>query len=67
MSCLKEPSVVTFYQTKPLCQNLYRNSFTYHCLQEDKTLQFDDEIQFLEQCERENARVLVHCMTGENR
>jgi len=46
---------------------LYRNSFTYHCLQEDKTLQFDDEIQFLEQCERENARVLVHCMTGENR
>ncbi|KAG2626670.1 hypothetical protein PVAP13_3KG237008 [Panicum virgatum] len=53
--------------TKPLCQNLYRNSFTYHCLQEDKTLQFDDEIQFLEQCERENARVLVHYMTGENR
>jgi hypothetical protein len=36
-----------YLQTVPLCQNLYRNSFTYHCLQEDKTLQFDDAIHFL--------------------
>jgi len=56
-----------YLQTVPLCQNLYRNSFTYHCLQEDKTLQFDDAIQFLEQCEREKARVLVHCMSGKSR
>lgn len=34
-------------QTVPACQNLYKNSFTYHCLQEDKTLPFDDAIQFL--------------------
>lgn len=36
-----------FEQTVPLCQNLYRNSFTYHCLADDKVLQFDDAIQFL--------------------
>lgn len=34
-------------QTVPACQNLYKNSFTYHCLQDDKTLPFDDAIQFL--------------------
>ncbi|WRX09701.1 Dual specificity phosphatase [Theobroma cacao] len=54
-------------QTVPACQNLYKNSFTYHCLQDDKILQFDDAIQFLEQCEKDKARVLVHCMSGKNR
>ncbi|MBA0653223.1 hypothetical protein Goklo_020423 [Gossypium klotzschianum] len=54
-------------QTVPACQNLYRNSFIYHCLQDDKILQFDDAIQFLEQCEKDKARVLVHCMSGKNR
>uniref|UniRef100_A0A2P2L009 Dual specificity protein phosphatase n=1 Tax=Rhizophora mucronata TaxID=61149 RepID=A0A2P2L009_RHIMU len=54
-------------QTVPACQNLYKNSFTYYCLQDDQTLQFDDAIQFLEQCERDKARVLVHCMSGRNR
>ncbi|KAL5988025.1 protein-tyrosine-phosphatase [Asimina triloba] len=33
--------------TVPACQNLYKNSFTYHCLQEEKTLPFEDAIQFL--------------------
>ncbi|KAB1208765.1 Protein-tyrosine-phosphatase IBR5 [Morella rubra] len=57
-----------FYtHTVPACQNLYKNSFTYHCLQDDKTLPFDNAIQFLEQCERDKARVLVHCMSGKNR
>ncbi|KAG8387073.1 hypothetical protein BUALT_Bualt03G0215400 [Buddleja alternifolia] len=51
----------------PACQNLYRNSFTYHCLQDEKVLPFDDAIQFLEQCEKDRARVLVHCMSGKNR
>ncbi|XP_039807700.1 protein-tyrosine-phosphatase IBR5-like isoform X2 [Panicum virgatum] len=64
---LKTIGVSHILNTVPLCQNLYRNSFTYHCLQEDKTLQFDDAIQFLEQCEREKARVLVHCMSGKSR
>lgn len=36
-------------QTVPACQNLYKNSFTYHCLQDEKTLQFDDANQFLGQ------------------
>ncbi|GJN28928.1 hypothetical protein PR202_gb17102 [Eleusine coracana subsp. coracana] len=39
--------LLTQRKTVPLCQNLYRNSFTYHCLQDDKTLQFDEAIQFL--------------------
>ncbi|PWZ18853.1 Protein-tyrosine-phosphatase IBR5 [Zea mays] len=64
---LKTIGVSHILNTVPLCQNLYRNSFTYHCLQEDKTLQFDDANQFLEQCEREKARVLVHCMSGKSR
>lgn len=34
-------------QTVPSCQNLYKNSFTYHCLPDDKTLPFDEAIQFL--------------------
>lgn len=64
---LKTIGVSHILNTVPLCQNLYRNSFTYHCLQDDKTLQFDDAIQFLEQCERDKARVLVHCMSGKSR
>ncbi|KAJ4980539.1 hypothetical protein NE237_031376 [Protea cynaroides] len=51
----------------PGCQNLYKNSFTYHCLEDDKNLPFDDAIQFLEQCEKDKARVLVHCMSGRNK
>ncbi|KAG8075767.1 hypothetical protein GUJ93_ZPchr0006g41166 [Zizania palustris] len=64
---LKTMGISHILNTVPLCQNLYRNSFTYHCLQDEKTLQFDDAIQFLEQCERDKARVLVHCMSGKSR
>ncbi|KAF3952017.1 hypothetical protein CMV_022387 [Castanea mollissima] len=64
---LKTQGISRVLNTVPACQNLYKNSFTYHCLQEDKTLPFDDAIQFLEQCERDKARVLVHCMSGKNR
>ncbi|KAF2292346.1 hypothetical protein GH714_020409 [Hevea brasiliensis] len=46
---------------------MYKNSFTYHSLQDDKILQFEDANQFLEQCEKDKARVLVHCMSGKNR
>ncbi|KAF7831689.1 protein-tyrosine-phosphatase IBR5 [Senna tora] len=59
--------ILNVRQTVPSCQNLYRNSFTYHCLPDDKTLPFDEAIQFLEQCEKDKARVLVHCMSGKNR
>ncbi|CAM0914103.1 unnamed protein product [Alopecurus aequalis] len=64
---LKAIGVSHVLNTVPFCQNLYRNSFTYHCLQDDKTLEFDDAIQFLEQCDRDKARVLVHCMSGKSR
>ncbi|WCJ37428.1 Dual specificity protein phosphatase 5 [Euphorbia peplus] len=64
---LKTQGISRVLNTVPACQNLYKNSFTYHCLQDDKILPFDDAIQFLEQCERDKARVLVHCMLGKNR
>ncbi|KAG1364261.1 protein-tyrosine-phosphatase IBR5 [Cocos nucifera] len=64
---LKTLGISRILNTVPACQNLYKNSFAYHCLQDDKHLQFDDAIQFLEQCERDKARVLIHCMSGKNR
>ncbi|KAB2073595.1 hypothetical protein ES319_A07G094100v1 [Gossypium barbadense] len=64
---LKTQGITRVLNTVPACQNLYKNSFTYHCLQDDKILQFDDAVQFLEQCERDKARVLVHCMSGKNK
>ncbi|CAL1356291.1 unnamed protein product [Linum trigynum] len=64
---LKTQGISRILNTVPACQNLYKNSFTYHCLQDDKTLQFDEAIQILEQCENEKARILVHCMSGKSR
>ncbi|XP_047969714.1 protein-tyrosine-phosphatase IBR5-like [Salvia hispanica] len=64
---LKSQGISCILNTVPACQNLYRNTFTYHCLQYDQKLPFEDAIQFLEQCEKERARVLVHCMTGKSR
>ncbi|XP_059276942.1 protein-tyrosine-phosphatase IBR5-like isoform X5 [Lycium ferocissimum] len=64
---LKTLGISRILNTVPACQNLYKNSFTYHCLQDDQNLAFDDAIQFLEQCEKDRARVLVHCMLGKNR
>ncbi|KAG0463111.1 hypothetical protein HPP92_021587 [Vanilla planifolia] len=64
---LKTLGISRILNTVPACQNLYKNSFTYHCLKDLENLQFDDANQFLEQCEREKARVLVHCMSGKNR
>ncbi|XP_068668750.1 protein-tyrosine-phosphatase IBR5-like [Aristolochia californica] len=64
---LKTQGISRVLNTVPACQNLYKNSFTYHCLQDEKVLQFDDATNFLEQSERDKARVLVHCMWGKNR
>ncbi|KAF8409640.1 hypothetical protein HHK36_005718 [Tetracentron sinense] len=64
---LKTQGISRVLNTVPACQNLYKNSFTYHCLQDEENLPFDDAIQFLEQCEKDKARVLVHCMSGKNR
>ncbi|CAI9106470.1 OLC1v1005631C1 [Oldenlandia corymbosa var. corymbosa] len=66
---LKMQGISHLLNTVPSCQNLYLSTFTYHGLQdpEDQKLPFEDAIQFLEQCEAERARVLVHCMSGKNR
>jgi len=58
---------VRILNTVPACQNLYKNSFTYHSLKEDKTLPFAECLEFIEQTRLEKARVLVHCMSGQNR
>ncbi|KAL3363807.1 hypothetical protein AABB24_012843 [Solanum stoloniferum] len=64
---LKSQGISRVLNTVPACQNLYKNSFTYHCLEDEQDLQFDDAIQFLEQCEKDRACVLVHCMSGKSR
>ncbi|KAI3712180.1 hypothetical protein L1987_70729 [Smallanthus sonchifolius] len=64
---LKTLGISRVLNTVPACQNLYKNSFTYHCLPDSPTLAFDDAVDFLEQCEKVKARVLVHCMSGKNR
>nr|XP_043624316.1 protein-tyrosine-phosphatase IBR5 [Erigeron canadensis] len=64
---LKTIGITRVLNTVPACQNLYKNSFTYHCLTDSPTIAFDNAVEYLEQCEKENARVLVHCMSGKNR
>ncbi|XP_076886652.1 protein-tyrosine-phosphatase IBR5-like [Bidens hawaiensis] len=64
---LKTLGISRVLNTVPACQNLYKNSFTYHCLPDSPTLAFDDAVDFLEQCEKDKVRVLVHCMSGKNR
>ncbi|KAK4783799.1 hypothetical protein SAY86_018167 [Trapa natans] len=64
---LKAQGISRILNTVPASQTLRNNSITYHSLQEEKSLPFDDAYQFLEQCERDKARVLVHCMSGKSR
>ncbi|KAI7744196.1 hypothetical protein M8C21_005474 [Ambrosia artemisiifolia] len=64
---LKTLGISCVLNTVAACQNLYKNSFTYHCLPDSPTLAFDDAVNFLEKCEKDKARVLVHCMSGKNR
>ncbi|KAH8932793.1 hypothetical protein BDL97_19G093700 [Sphagnum fallax] len=64
---LKAQGISRILNTVPTCQNLYKNSFIYHSLKEDKTLPFDECLEFIEQTRRDKARVLVHCMSGQNR
>lgn len=47
---LKEVNWIFFFldlQTVPACQNLYKNSFIYHSLKEDKVLPFDECLEFI--------------------
>ncbi|KAH9329688.1 hypothetical protein KI387_001796 [Taxus chinensis] len=64
---LKAQGIVRILNTVPACQNLYKNSFVYHCLKEEQTLPFNEAVDFIEQCNKDKVRVLVHCMSGQNR
>lgn len=64
---LKTQGIARILNTVPACQNLYKNSFTYHCLKDEQTLPFNEAVDFIEQCRKDKARVLVHCMSGQNR
>ncbi|GLJ15494.1 hypothetical protein SUGI_0254390 [Cryptomeria japonica] len=64
---LKAQGIARILNTVPACQNLYKNSFTYHCLKEEQTLPFNEAVEFIEQCNKDKVRVLVHCMSGKNR
>ncbi|CAN8268523.1 unnamed protein product [Cochlearia groenlandica] len=67
LEILKAQGISRLLNTVPMCQNLYKNSFTYHCLANEKVLEFDDAIHFLDQCKKDKERVLVHCMSGKSR
>ncbi|CAI5950649.1 unnamed protein product [Closterium sp. NIES-65] len=64
---LKAQGITRILNTVPTCQNLYKNSFVYHTVQDSKVIPFEECNQFIEQCEREQAKVLVHCMSGQSR
>lgn len=64
---LKAQGITRILNTVPTCQNLYKNSFTYKTIKEDQTLSFDECVEFIEQSRLDNARILIHCMSGQNR
>ncbi|GHP10384.1 protein-tyrosine-phosphatase [Pycnococcus provasolii] len=51
----------------PGCQNLYRNSFTYHTATTSSPIPLGECIGFLESVRKAKGRVLVHCMSGMSR
>ncbi|CAM6092651.1 unnamed protein product [Calypogeia fissa] len=64
---LKAQGITRILNTVPACQNLYKNSFTYYSLKEEKTLPLDECVQYIEQSRLDKSRVLVHCMSGQSR
>eukprot|EP00850_Spirogloea_muscicola_P013399 SM000090S24361 [mRNA] locus=s90:464866:466502:- [translate_table: standard] len=66
---LRAQGINCILNTVPSCQNLYRKSFSYFCVKDDKggtSIPFDDCVAFIEQAGHEKQRVLVHCMSGQN-
>jgi hypothetical protein len=49
-------------QTVPTCQNLYKNSFIYHSLKEDKTLPFDECLEFIGESLSDFNSSLLRCI-----
>eukprot|EP00850_Spirogloea_muscicola_P010150 SM000058S18580 [mRNA] locus=s58:730068:731713:- [translate_table: standard] len=96
---LRAQGINCILNTVPSCQNLYRKSFSYYCVKDDKggtSIPFDDcepilggcnsaspilglpamhqraqlkqqKLALTEQAGHEKQRVLVHCMSGQNR
>eukprot|EP00249_Psilotum_nudum_P011829 c23407_g2_i1 orf=285-1091(+) len=64
---LKTQGITRILNMVPTCQNLYKNSFAYYNVKEDKTLPFDECVEYIEQSRQDEARVLVHCMSGQSR
>ncbi|GAQ78497.1 dual specificity protein phosphatase [Klebsormidium nitens] len=64
---LKAQGISHILNTVAACQNLYKNSFTYHTLKEGDALDFDECFEFIESARREEKKILVHCMSGANR
>lgn len=64
---LKILGITHILNAVPNTHNFFRHTFTYYHPEDERSLQFHDEIQFLEQCAKDSRRVLVHCMTGKNR
>ncbi|GJP44102.1 hypothetical protein CLOM_g3506 [Closterium sp. NIES-68] len=64
---LKAQGISRILNTVPTCQNLYKNSFVYHTVQDSKVIPFEECNEFIEQCQRDQAKVLVHCMSGQSR
>ncbi|XP_002989990.2 protein-tyrosine-phosphatase IBR5 [Selaginella moellendorffii] len=63
---LKAQGITHILNTVARCQNLYKNSFTYHCIQEER-LPLEECLDFIEKSRQNNAKVLVHCMSGQSR
>lgn len=64
---LKAQGIGRILNTVPGCQNLYKNSFVYHCITSDGDIPFDECVAFIEETRQKEERVLVHCMSGQNR
>mmetsp|Transcript_25396 Transcript_25396/g.47948 ORF Transcript_25396/g.47948 Transcript_25396/m.47948 type:complete len:297 (-) Transcript_25396:523-1413(-) len=69
---LKAIGVRCIVNTVPGCQNLYRNSFTYHSVPEPppgttRRPPLDECLEFIEESRLGGMKVLVHCMTGTSR
>jgi hypothetical protein len=54
----------------PSCQNLYRNTFSYHTItacEDSKQVPLQECVAYLHARAAEGHKVLVYCMTGSSR
>eukprot|EP00887_Chlorella_sp_A99_P003068 scaffold9.g3068.t1 len=63
---LKTLGIGNILNTVPTCQNLYKNSFTYHTASSSPP-PLEECFEFLEGVRKQGGKVLVHCMSGTSR